>query len=266
MKKKKTKQRKDTHTQQYFNEYDQDPTMELRQARKKKKMRRKVKVLIGLLIVVLIGAYFYSDISKVQSIKVVGNSEVPSSLILKSISISKKSIFLFVNTSKVENEVKEVGLIKKANVSRDLFGNVRIEVEEANRIAYFTFKKKTYIIDEVGHVVALNKSVKLEDLKQYPKLSSFKSLKMIRTFAKQYVKIPLIVRNSISDIISSPKTADASRVRLVMDSGKELVVRIESMAYDLQTSRFNYEAYVTKYSDVCVFSFEGHNIYMTKCK
>ena len=59
---------------------------------------------------------------------------------------------MFVNTGKIEDEVKTVPLIKKAYVSKDWLGHVKIEVEEAQKVAYCIIDKTTYVIDELGNV------------------------------------------------------------------------------------------------------------------
>ena len=54
--------------------------------------------------------------------------------------------------------------------------------------------------------------------------------------------------------------------RFILDDGKKLIVDIEDMKDTLSPSRFNYSAYMQSKRDICVFSFEGRNLYMTKCE
>ena len=82
--------------------------------------------------------------------------------------------------------------------------------------------------------------------------------------AKEYVKIPELIKSQTSDIIYSPIKADTSRLKFLMDNGKILYLRVESMVEQL--SKFDYEAFMTAYSDRCEFSFEGNHVYMKKCK
>lgn len=92
----------------YYNEHDENQVKKILKSKKKKKIKRTFRLLFFLCILILIGAYFVSDYSKVQSIKVIGNEEVSEKEILKKISVSNKSIFLFVNTGKITEEVKKV--------------------------------------------------------------------------------------------------------------------------------------------------------------
>lgn len=204
-----------------------------------------------------------SDYSKVQSIKVIGNEEVSEKEILKKISVSNKSIFLFVNTGKITEEVKKVPLIKKANVTRDFFGHIQIEVEEAEKIAYCIIGDITYVIDEVGNVAETADENIIRSLQYCPKISMFTDLKFLKSFAKEYAKIPQTIKNQASDIIHDRKEADETRIKFIMDNGKILYLRVEDMANQL--ANYDYEANMTAYSDKCIFSFEGGRVYMKAC-
>ena len=248
----------------YYNEHDENQVDKILKNKKKKKLKRKIKVLLVLLIFILIGAYFLSDYSKVQSIQVVGNDEIDSQDILNKVSINKDSIYLFIDNNKVEKEVKSVGMIKRVNVSVDFLGHVNIKIEEAEKVGYCIIGKKTYIIDELGGVSETKNKKIIESLYSCPRLTGFKDLKFLKTFAKAYVQIPEIIKNQTSDIVYSPKDGDETRLEFVMDNGKLLYLRVEDMVEQL--AKFDYDATMTTYSDRCIFSFEGKHIYMQKCK
>ena len=105
------------HDEYYYNEHDESQVEKILKTKKKKKIKRRVKILLFLMIFIMIGAYFMSDYSRVQSITIVGNDEVKSEDILEKISVSKKSIYLLVNTGKIEDEVKSIPLVKKTSVT-----------------------------------------------------------------------------------------------------------------------------------------------------
>jgi len=248
-----------------FNEYDEDPRRaKLKQVKKKKRMRR-LRLIALILAIGLCAAYYVSDYSQVQYISVKGNEVVDTDDIKDALGITTKDKFLFVSTRKAQENVEALGMIKKAKVSRTIYGGIKVTVEEDSPVAYAVFKKKTYVVDSDGDVIAITNKDMIATLRHYPKISRFKSLKMIKKLARQYVKLPDIIKNAVSDILYDGSDADPNRVRLLMDNGKEIDVRIDSMADDLATSHFDYEAYVTEYDDYCVFSFEGNNLYMKKC-
>ncbi|MEG0685543.1 MAG: FtsQ-type POTRA domain-containing protein [Coprobacillus sp.] len=247
----------------YYNEHDENQVDKILKTKKKKKLKRRFKVLFVLFVLILIVAFFLSDYSKVQSIKVVGNEEIKTDDILNSISVNKESIFILVNTSKIEDEVKQVNLVKKANVSRDFFGNIKIEVEEADKVAYSIIDNVTYVIDEMGNVTETKDKAIIQSLQACPMITKFKDLKLLKSFAKQYVEIPELIKSQTSDIVYDPKKMDETRLKFIMDNGKILYLRIEDMVKQLKS--FDYEANIA-HDDMCVFKFEGNNIYKEACK
>lgn len=247
----------------YYNEHDENQVRKIYRVNKHKKLKKRIKILLVLIMFVLVGAYFLSDYSKVQSIKVIGNQEIDSQDILNNISVNEKSWALFVNTDKLEKEIKKIPLIKKVQVSKDILGNITIEVQEAAKVAYCVIDKTTYVIDELGNVTETQDQEVIQSLLSCPRISQFKDVDFLKKFAKEYVKIPEIIKSQTSDIIYAAKKADEERLKFVMDNGKILYLRVDQMVEQLEL--FDYEANMTEYHDYCEFSFEGKNIYMKKC-
>ena len=254
------------HTQKeyYYNEHDENQVKKILKTKKKKKLKKRIKILFVLIVLTVIGAYFLSDYSKVQSIKVVGNEELKEKTIIENISINKNTIYLFIDRKGVAQEVKDLGMVKRANVSVDFLGHVTIEIEEAEKVAYCEIGKKIYLIDELGGVVETNDKNIIESLQSCPRILKFKDLKFLKTFAKEYIQIPELIKSQTSDIVYDPNELDETRLKFVMDNGKILYLRTEDMVEQLK--KFDYEAYMTQYSKKCVFSFEGKYIYMKDCK
>lgn len=213
-----------------------------------------------LLIAGSIGYYFTSDYSKVKSLQVIGNEEVKTEDILKAITVNQSHIHLFVRTSSIEKEVKSIPMIKKVNVTKDLFGHIKIEVEEAEKVAYCVIDGTTYVIDELGGVSKTEDPRVIHELQSCPQLSGFKDEKFLKTFAKEYVQISELIKNQTSDIMYEPKPGDETRLKFLMVNGKILYLRVEDMVKQL--SNFDYEANMTAHPDIKVFSFEGGYLYM----
>lgn len=248
----------------YYNEHDENQVEKILKSKKRKKLKRRFKILLILIVFVMIAAYFLSDYSKVSSIQVVGNEEIQTQVILDAISIDKKTIYWFVNTGHVEEEIKTLPLIKKVSVSKDFFGHVKIEIEEAQKVAYCIIGKTTYVIDELGNVSETEDQKVIQSLQACPRLMEFKDVDFLKKFAKEYVKIPELIKNQTSDIVYAPLKADENRMKFIMINGKILYLRVDQMAESLK--KFDYEAFMTAYSDRCEFSFEGDHVYMEKCK
>lgn len=248
----------------YYNEHDEDQVKKILVTKKKKRLKRRIKVLLFLVLFAIIGGYFLSDYSRVQSVTVIGNEEVKSEDIIKTSKLNKNTIYLFANCSQIGKRIKALPLIKKASVRKDWLGNFVIEIEEADKIACCTIGDQTYVIDELGDVVETNDQQVIASLQSTIKLTGFKSVDFLKEFAKQYVQIPELIKSQTSDIIYEPKGTDTTRLKFLMDNGKVLYLRVEDMVDQLK--RFDYEAFMTAYSDRCQFSFEGQHVYMEKCK
>lgn len=247
-----------------FHQYDVHPNKIYYRKRKKRRLKRWVKVLIVLLITVVIAAYIVSPISKVSEIIISGNSIVPTETIRNALSINENSYYLLTNSSDIKSEVEALPFVKSATVVKNAFGEITITVEEHSVMCYTTYNKNTYLGCSSGELVKLTKDLKVSQLKQYPLLSNFKEKKIMKTFVKDYKDVPTTIRANVSEIIYAPKKADNTRVRLMMNNGKELIVRMEDMGSVLSEKRFNYNAYMTEYSEYRTFSFEGDHIYIKK--
>lgn len=244
----------------YYNEHDVNQVHKIYKKNKKKKLKRRVKILLFLVAFTLIGWYFLSDYSKVQSIQVIGNEYVLKEDVLNKISVNKNSFHVFVSTSQIEKEVRAMPMIKKASVTKDLFGHIKIELKEADKVAYCVIRKNTYVIDELGDIAQTNNKDLIRSLQSCPQITKFTNVKFLKTFAKEYVRIPELIKNETSDIVYEPKQADETRLKFVMNNGKILYLRVEDMVDQL--SRFDYEANMTAHKDKNVFSFEGNHVYM----
>ena len=249
-----------------FNEYDCSPSRELIEKNRRRRKRRKRQLVIICLFILLIIGYIVSPLSKVMSVSVTGNAQLSKDLIVQESGLTNKTYHFLINNEKVKNKLKSTGLVSKAYVTHNILGHVSIEVQEAQLVAYFELDNKTYVVTEEGKLIEVVKGMNYTNLKQIPKISGFNDLKAVEELASQYAKVPVTIRNAVSDIVYYPEKGYDDRVALILDDGKKLIVDIEDMKDTLSPSRFNYSAYMQSKSDVCIFSFEGRNLYMTKCE
>ena len=251
----------------YYNEYDRDPRKTYLKRRKRKRISYFLRAVMIILVMALVGAFFSSDLSKVKQVKVKGNQIVPTSFVTQGLSITtKKPHYMFLNKKKIAAQVNQKGLISDVKITRDFFGNITLDVKEAKVMAYTEFNDMTYVLDSNGQVVKIVEGIKVKNLQQYPKLYNFDNLATITQFAEAYVKIDPIIQSSVSDIIFAPEPAYPTRVRLIMNNGKELLDSIEDIPRHLIHEVFDYQAYVTQYSNAKVFKFEGDYLYFKENK
>lgn len=249
-----------------FNEYDRSPSRELiEKNRRRRKLRKRRLTLLGIIILIVLG-YMISPLSKVMSIKVTGNSQLTKDLVIKESGITDHTYHFLLNNDTIKDNLKKTGLVTKAYVTHNILGGVSIEIQEAALVAYMELDNKTYVVTEEGKLIQVVEGMNYTGLKQIPKIAGFTDIKAVEELASQYVTIPVTIRNAVSDIVYSPEKGYDDRVALILDDGKKLIVDIQGMKDTLSPSRFDYSAYMQSKSDVCVFSFEGRNLYMTKCE
>ena len=249
-----------------FNEYDRSPSRELiEKNRRRRKLRKRRLTLLGIILLIVLG-YMISPLSKAMSIKVTGNSQLTKDLVIKESGITDHTYHFLLNNNTIKENLKKTGLVTKAYVTHNILGGVSIEIQEASLVAYMELDNKTYIVTEEGKLIQVVEGMNYTGLKQIPKISGFTDIKAVEELVSQYAAIPVTIRNAVSDIVYYPEKGYDDRVALILDDGKKLIVDIQGMKDTLSPSRFNYSAYMQSKSDVCVFSFEGRNLYMTKCE
>lgn len=245
-----------------YHEYDENPVRKTLKQRKKKKLKRKVKILLVLCLLIILAFYLISDYSKVKSIHISGNSLTEKEEILEHITISQSSYYMFMNTHKIEKQIKLLPAIKEATVQCDWVGNIKIEVQEAQPIAYEKINKDIYEINNIGNIIKTTDQDRISLLKSLPYVSEFKEEKLLKQFAEGFKDVPTLMQNEISDIILSPQRGDETRLKCLLKGDKILYIRIEDLSTRLDDEIFNYEAYKTKYKDKYSFSIEGIHLYL----
>lgn len=247
-----------------FNEHDENQVKKKLKLNKLKRLKLRVKIILFLMFAGLIAAYLFTDISKVSGIKVSGIHDVKESDILKIVDIDKDDYFLLVNTKDIENKIKELPLIKRVSVKKTLSRNIKIEIEENEKIAYGKIGSRIYLVDEKGKIASTNDEKIIECLKFTPQFINFKSIGFLKEFVNEYLEIPDIIKTQISDIVFEPTKSDKTKIKFIMDNGKIIYIRLEDMREQLNS--IDYEAMISEYKDKCIFSFEGGYIYTKDCK
>lgn len=244
-----------------YNEHDQNQVREILKNRKLKRRKRRRKILLVILVVLFIVLFFTSDVSKIQSVTVKGNSRVATEEIMKVTPVKvHKTIHFFISMNSIEKKIESLPAIKNATATKDFFGNITITVEESKPIAYQIVDTKVFILDEKGKVVS-NEVTANEEYQKCPRLTGFDEDR-IKEFAKEYAKIPSQVQNQISDIKYAPLSLDELRCEFLMDDGKILYLRIDDMAAQLSGDR--YDTLMHDFPNDKYYDFVGKYCYTSK--
>jgi cell division septal protein FtsQ len=221
-----------------YNEHDRNQVSEVLRARKKRKRKKMRRRILFVLVIVLIGLYFVTDISKVQTIDIIGNTRLSKEAITNISGVKEhENINLFVSTGNITDTIKKMPGIKEVKVTKDMSGHITITVTETSLIAFSQIAQEVYIIDEQGNVMKDASEAAKAQIQYCPEVFNMDE-ERLKEFAKQYSKIPTQVRNQVSDILYVPENADETRCQFNMDDGKILYLRIEDMAKQLAGDRY----------------------------
>lgn len=243
-----------------YNEHDVNQVQYIRKKIKKKKKKRRQRFVLIVVLIILAMCFFYSDLSKVQSVKVTGCQRVDENFIIDNVSVKAHETYFFnVDKNKLKKEVEKMLFVKKATISKSLFVNVTISIEEDEPISYCYINNILYVVDQKGNMEEDKEQKWLSYVQRTPQAMNF-DLENYQKFVKEYVKLPSVVRNQISSIIFEPNEKDKTKCRFELDDGKVFYIRIENMAKQLTSS--NYYLVVQKYPNYKYYDFLGKNVYV----
>lgn len=243
-----------------YNEHDINQVQYMRKKIKKKKKRRRQRFVLVLILIALLIIFFYSDLSKVQTVKVTGCQRLDDNFITDNISVKAHETYFFsVDQKQLKKEVESMLFVKSAKISQSLLVNVTISIEEDEPETYCYIDNLLYVVDQKGNIAEDKEQKWLSYVQRTPQSMNF-DLKNFKKFIKEYVEIPSVVKNQISSIIFEPTEKDQTKCKLELDDGKVFYVRIENMAKQLTSS--NYYLVVQKYPNYHYYDFLGKNVYV----
>ncbi|MGM0844509.1 MAG: cell division protein FtsQ/DivIB [Bacillota bacterium] len=200
----------------------------LKQHRKKKANRRLTFLLSLFLLLILTVVYFQSSLSQVKEIDLSGNQLVSDESILNNISIEEGMNVWSVDKSKTEIELEEIAEISGAEVRLQLPNTVKINIAEYEKAAYLINENQFFPILENGELLD---SRALESLPtDAPILIAFKEDKILKEMVSELKTLPPEIKNSISEIVLSPKNTDPYHVSLYMNDGFEVSASIRTFS------------------------------------
>ena len=78
-----------------YNEHDVNQVQYIRKKIKKKKKKRRQRFVLIVVLIILAMCFFYSDLSKVQSVKVTGCQRVDENFIIDNVSVKAHETYFF---------------------------------------------------------------------------------------------------------------------------------------------------------------------------
>ncbi|WP_050614693.1 cell division protein FtsQ/DivIB [Bacillus testis] len=206
----------------------EDRIPKLKQRRKKKANRRAIFLLSFFFLLLILVLYFLSPLSNIGSVSVKGNQYVTDEGIIEASGLSSDTSIWKMKSSAVEDRIKALPEVKKADVSIKLPNKVVIKVEEYNRLGYLVKNAKYYPILSSGNY--LDPLDKGEVPIHAPLLIGFKKGKELKSMVDALSKLPEEINNAISEIHYEPVKSDKYHIRMYMNDGYEVTATSKSVA------------------------------------
>jgi cell division protein FtsQ len=188
----------------------------IKEQRKQKTNRRLITFILLFFLMVLLIVYFQTPISKVSTIEISGNQNVPAKTIKAESGIESGSTeFWSLNQAQTEDNIKKIKLIKGAEVSKVIPNKIHIRVEEYESIAYLEKEAQYFPVLENGTVLPEGGLPK----EGMPILADWNDENKRKQLAEQLIKLPESINRSISEIYYTPTDSDSSHITLYMNDG-----------------------------------------------
>lgn len=218
--------------------------------KKEKKKRKKIRfkgLLIVILFLYLIGTGVYSVLTNpIKNIQIEGNNYLKENYLIDYLDIEGSSN-MKVSKKKIKNKLLEIELISSVKVSKNLFGKIKIEIEEEELLFYNWNTKKVVLSN--GKEVEFNR-----DFLGIPSLINYVPLDIYEDLLEKIVLVDKNILSLVSEIEYSPsivddKVVDDTRFIFRMNDGNNVyinTINIERINSYLTT----YEAIVNKKGDI----------------
>lgn len=196
----------------------------------RKKRRHRKQLIVLLILIALATVYFISDVSKVKSLDVEGNSFYTKQAILNKAGVSYETRYVVIPKIYLEWKLKQDPLIEDVTVSKKLDGSLRFDVKEKTIIGYYVENGKNYALVKDGSSIVIS-SDDLHNIVKYPLLDGFSAnqrKKLAQSFnGKEPVREEIIAM--ISEMVPYETSYDKHMVKIVMQDGNMIFTSYDSM-------------------------------------
>lgn len=208
---------------------------------RQKKLYRRLGLIVGILLVPLIFCLYYiSPLGQLSKVEVSGNHEVESQAIIHQaqFKIGDPLWEQYFKRSKNEAKVKQLSSwIKSVDVSITHLNHFKIKIKEYPEVAYLLKDNHYYTILENGKVIDQKTD---QPQANYPILEGFKSQKNILKTLKAYHRLSQEIKQSISQIKSTPRSDNDELLTLIMNDGNQVLINrsqlVQRMPYYAQVA------------------------------
>ena len=191
----------------------------------KKKRKKRIsfkKIFIFLILFLLLGVIiYYIFTSRIKNIIILNNNYYKDIDIIEKCNIEDYPKFIFLNTNKLENKLKELDLIEEAKISKKWGNKLIIDVKE-KKILYYIRSNDEYMLSD-------GNTIKLDNIAGKPTLISYVPEEIEASFIKSFKKIDNNIISLISEIEYSKTNYDERRFKLYMNDGNLVYITVSKV-------------------------------------
>lgn len=197
--------------------------------KRKRRMTLTFSILLFLFFLALfLILYLQSSWSKVQSIVVDGTVIVSSEDILARSGLSEGDSMWGFRTGEIVEKVQAHPAISEVSVTRSDFTTVRIEVDEYEVVGFRSNNEKQLVLAN-GEVVESSVAGSLYG----PALIDFQNDKAENRLITELAKLEVTERALLSEVMSTPSTADPYLVTIYMNDGNTVIASAVQLAENI---------------------------------
>lgn len=190
---------------------------------------RKLRMIIILFFIsIFILIFFHSPLSKVSAIEIVGNRFTDEEAIIEAAGIAVEDSFFAVRPERAEQKIVELEMVEQARVVKKFPGQIRIEVEEYDHVAFERIDGKLAAVLANGASIPLGSEHALPDK---PILSGWEGHdELKRQLCKTLATIPIEWLVDISEIWPDPTSTYEDRIVFYSRSSFEVTTTVSKLA------------------------------------
>ncbi|EOT42035.1 cell division protein FtsQ/DivIB [Enterococcus columbae] len=208
---------------------------------RQKKLFRRLGLIVGILAIPLIFCLYYiSPLGQLAKVEVSGNKAVNAQAIVQTaqFKVGEPLWEQYFNRDKNETRVKKLSpWIKSVSVSITDFNHFKLEIKEYPEVAYLLKDNRYYTILENGKVIDQSTD---QPQATYPILEGFKKQTTILKTLQAYERLSQEIKQSISQIKSTPRSDNNELLTLIMNDGNQVLINrdqlVQRMPYYAQVA------------------------------
>lgn len=199
----------------------------LREKRRKRTNFKFIALILLFFLTLFLLLYFQSPYSNIKKIEVIGAGLVNEDVYLQQSNLQTGDSMWGFKVNKIENTIKKGNWVKDVQVKRKWLNTVQINVEEYQKVAYISMDNEFYPMLENG--IVFKESSTLEPI-DAPLFLEFEDKKIRKKILVELAKLDPTVLSLISQINSTPSSANPYAITLFMNDGYEVRAEITSLA------------------------------------